>query len=311
MACASQSAWSTLRDVVLTRVILFNRRRQGEVSHMTIEVYAKIQTAGQDGFVMDHLSDLEKELSQHFCCVEVRGKRGMTVPVLMNKETKEWPDILMSCRHDAGIKDDNAYVFARTHYGSHEYVRCSDCLRAMSENCGAKEPHLLRSTQLRKQIATMSQILNLKDHELDYLARYLGHDIRVHREYYRLPDQTLQVAKISKLLLATEQGGVGLKAGQQLDDIVIDPEEELVVDSEDFNNEDTDTQQEPLGVRVPELNSENIDVNSVEAQLEPLVPVIIKIVEQTPNDMSPKSVPRHKRVAWSSAETSCADTVRY
>ncbi|XP_041364252.1 mucin-2-like [Gigantopelta aegis] len=44
--------------------------------------------------------------------------------------------------------------------------------------------------------------------------------------------------------------GVGLKAGQQLDDIIIDPDEELDVDSEAFNSEETDTQQEPLALLI-------------------------------------------------------------
>lgn len=45
-------------------------------------------------------------------------------------------------------------------------------------------------------MATMSKVLNLKDNELDDLADFLGHDIRAHRQYYRLPEGTLQLAKI-------------------------------------------------------------------------------------------------------------------
>lgn len=61
------------------------------------------------------------------------------------------------------------------------------------------------------------------------LAKFLGHDIRIHREYYRLPEETLQVAKVAKLLLAMEQGTIGSLAGKTLDDIVIDPNEGLTV----------------------------------------------------------------------------------
>ena len=70
----------------------------GEVSHMTVEDYEKIQQAGQDGYVMDPSSQLEKELSRHFCYVEVQGKSGFTAPVLVNKETKGWLDVLVSRR---------------------------------------------------------------------------------------------------------------------------------------------------------------------------------------------------------------------
>ena len=34
----------------------------------------------------------------------------------------------------------------------------------------------------------------------------MGHTSSVHREYYRLPSSTIEVAKIGKLLLAMEKG---------------------------------------------------------------------------------------------------------
>ncbi|PIK37125.1 hypothetical protein BSL78_26039 [Apostichopus japonicus] len=68
------------------------------------------------------------------------------------------------------------------------------------------DQELLRSTQLRKHIAAMSQVMALQDNELDVLANFLGHDVRAHRKYYRLPDATTQVAKVSKLLIALEGG---------------------------------------------------------------------------------------------------------
>lgn len=41
---------------------------------------------------------------------------------------------------------------------------------------------------------------------MDQIATFLGHDIRVRREFYRLPESTLQLAKVSKLLIAMEKG---------------------------------------------------------------------------------------------------------
>ncbi|KAK3541018.1 hypothetical protein QTP86_011209 [Hemibagrus guttatus] len=64
----------------------------------------------------------------------------------------------------------------------------------------------------------------LKNNELDQVADFLGHDIRVHREYYRLPEATIQLAKISKLLLAMEKGRLPDLQGKSLDDIEIEDE---------------------------------------------------------------------------------------
>ena len=68
----------------------------------------------------------------------------------------------------------------------------------------------------------ITQLLNLKDNELDLVARFMGHDVRVHREYYRLPEDTLELAKVSKLLLNLEKGELSECKGKSLDEIPID-----------------------------------------------------------------------------------------
>lgn len=113
-------------------------------------------------------------------------------------------------------------MFARPKALTH--IRGSDVVRQITQSCGAKQPEALCSTKLRKHMATMSKILNLKDNEMDNLADFLGHDIRVHREYYRLPEGTLQLAKISKVLMAMERGQLSDFKGRNLDEINIDPQ---------------------------------------------------------------------------------------
>jgi len=58
-------------------------------------------------------------------------------------------------------------------------------------SCDAKKPLLITSTKLRKHVATLSQIINLRQNELDILASFLGHDLFLHQNYYRLPQDTL------------------------------------------------------------------------------------------------------------------------
>ena len=87
----------------------------------------------------------------------------------------------------------------------------------VAQECGAKFPQTLSCTKLRKHVATVSKVLNLKDTEMDQLADFMGHDIRVHRKFYRLPEGTLQLAKISKVLLALEQGRVAEFKGKNLE----------------------------------------------------------------------------------------------
>jgi hypothetical protein len=48
----------------------------------------------------------------------------------------------------------------------------------------------------------------------------MGHDIKIHRGYYRLPDDIIQIAKLSKLLLHLENGNAHKLQGKSLDEVV-------------------------------------------------------------------------------------------
>ena len=82
------------------------------------------------------------------------------------------------------FSESNEYIFNRSN--SENHFRGSDVIRKYSKECGADFPDTLRSKYLRKHVATISQITNLRDKKLDLLAQFMGHDIRIHCEYYRL-----------------------------------------------------------------------------------------------------------------------------
>ena len=58
--------------------------------------------------------------------------------------------------------------------------------------------------------------------ELDWIANHLAHDVRTHKDFYRKHDSVVELAKISKLLLATEYGKIAKFAGKSLKDISVD-----------------------------------------------------------------------------------------
>ncbi|KAL0152203.1 hypothetical protein M9458_051926 [Cirrhinus mrigala] len=210
-------AYSMLSETLLSQIILFNRRRQGEAAKMLLQTYESKNIDALNEDVMQCLSKLEKDLSKDFTRVVIRGKRGRKVPVLLTREMTRSLDFLIEQRtQENNISETNKYVFARQNSDCH--IRGSDCLRKFANECNAKHPETLTSTQLRKHVATLCQIMNLKDNEMDQVAKFMGHDIRIHREYYRLTENTLQLAKMSKLLMAIECGTTVYK-GKSLDEI--------------------------------------------------------------------------------------------
>ncbi|XP_043982140.1 uncharacterized protein LOC122836583 isoform X1 [Gambusia affinis] len=256
----SPQTWANLCKITLTQVILFNRRRSGEVSKMPLSAYLSPNPSNDQDDLKEALSDLEKKLCEHFRRIEIRGKRGRKVPVLLTPEMQQSLDMLIGKRQECGVPTENVHLFARPLAMSS--YRGSDCLRYFVSTCGAKRPDTLTSTKLRKQTATLSQILNLSNTELDQLANFLGHDIRVHRQFYRLPEGTLQLAKISKVLMALDQGRLAEFKGKSLDDIAIDPEESVKLDSEDeaeFEADAKDDQVASTGGQMPDMDKRNAE----------------------------------------------------
>lgn len=70
-------AWSSLRDMTLASLVLFNCRRHGEVSKMTLDDFAKIMPGEADGVITQLVSPFEKKkLLKKYHYMELVGKRG-------------------------------------------------------------------------------------------------------------------------------------------------------------------------------------------------------------------------------------------
>nr|XP_055064531.1 uncharacterized protein LOC129447001 isoform X2 [Misgurnus anguillicaudatus] len=236
--CPSADSYAALAKVTLSQVILFNRRREGEVSRMLLSAFQSRDSSELHEDIAICLSEFERKLCKHFTRVEIRGKRGRKVPVLLKPSLVSAMKLLVETREACGVPNENPFMFARS--GAMSAYRGGECISKAARECGIKNPEALSSTRLRKHIATMSKILNLDENEADQLADFLGHDIRIHRQYYRLPEGTLQLAKMSKVLMAMEKGTLSSFKGKRLDDIEIDPNEQLEAEGDSMSSDEED-----------------------------------------------------------------------
>ncbi|KAJ8968929.1 hypothetical protein NQ314_002021 [Rhamnusium bicolor] len=98
--------------------------------------------------------------------------------------------------------DRNPYLFVTVNKET-----CLDgysALRNFANASGAEYPQALTSGKLRKHIATISQIHNLDSCELEQLCSFLGHTMTTHQNFYRLPQELYQTAKLAKHLLKSQ-----------------------------------------------------------------------------------------------------------
>ena len=84
------SAYRDLRKLVLTSLILCNRKRRGDVSKMTLEDYFGMSLGSQLNDIGP--SQFKKKVSAKSKCLEITKKSGMTVPILMDRADEQFAE---------------------------------------------------------------------------------------------------------------------------------------------------------------------------------------------------------------------------
>lgn len=186
-------AYRDLQGSILAQLILLNRRRSGEIQRMLLDTYVNSPSEISQEEVVQALSTVETELTKNFKRIVIRGKRGRGVPVLFTPHLQKRLQYLLQLRKIVSyIEKDNPYLFPLTQ-SSNNCVRASDIIRKFGDECGAKHPKNITSTRLRKHVATVTQLLNLSEGDMEQLSTFMGHSINVHKEFYRLSDNAFQV----------------------------------------------------------------------------------------------------------------------
>jgi len=145
--------------------------------------------------------------------VDGKSRKNPFVPVLLTNNMKLALDTLIEYRHDIGISTSNIYVFANS---KESHLRSHDCLRLISVDAKTEYPERIQTTKLRKYIATVVQLFDLQEVHLDLLAKHLGHDLAIHRQFYRIQEDAAEATLVAKLLLAVNSGKAAQLRGKTL-----------------------------------------------------------------------------------------------
>lgn len=178
-------AFKELSEATFALTIVINRKRIGEVQYIKFDSYTQTSLGRNQEECLKVLSESEKMLSLHFKRIVTIGKGSKTIPILFPKTVQGYIEKLLISRHSNQlIPKENPYLFALI--GSKdEWMDGSTVLQKYAKNCGASFPETLTSSRLRKQIATVLQILNLDDSEKEQVASFMGHTRKTHEEFYR------------------------------------------------------------------------------------------------------------------------------
>lgn len=171
-------------NATLALTILYNRRRIGDVQYTQFNTYIRNVNATNQEELMDSLSPSERMLTKNYKKVVTGGKGSRPIIILFPKNIQVYMQEIVKIRQQTDlIQESNEYLFA--HPGTDRWLRGDEIIRKYAIASGIENPEYISSNKLRKQIATVMQILNLQPDEAEQFALFMGHTGKTHDDFYK------------------------------------------------------------------------------------------------------------------------------
>lgn len=106
---ATRQNYDHLAKVTLTQIVVFNRRRVGEISEISLKSFTERHTSTSHEDAAMRLSKVEQKLCKYFTGLEIKGKRVNKVPILLTSNMVEALSLLTSKRAECGVCDKNIF----------------------------------------------------------------------------------------------------------------------------------------------------------------------------------------------------------
>jgi len=155
---ATYKVWLSLAETVLTRLVVFNKRRANEPAKMLLSHYVDRPDwkNRSNSELLNNLKPMEKLLMQRMDLVQVPGKRNRLVQILITPEVGHAMQLLVNTRSRCGVAEENSYFFVSDSKDGHLDSRL--VLHNMSVSAGVTSPRLITSCRLRKYVVTLAQV---------------------------------------------------------------------------------------------------------------------------------------------------------
>ncbi|XP_069022787.1 uncharacterized protein [Embiotoca jacksoni] len=237
----SAEAWRLLCHSSLALLILYNRRRECEVSKLSIVEYrARITPQcpvpvppGAPPALTPleaSLSPFERLVLPHLPRVGVQGKRGRVQPLILPPHCEPCLELLLQTRQDVGVDPANPYVFARPYHSPATPLRGTDLLRSLARSSGTRNPGALTQTRVRRQVAILTQLLLLGEGEepgqpggsaVERLEHFLEREYHVTQNCAGIGQDPGLMGRVGRVVLCGERDGV-LFRGMSLNHICLE-----------------------------------------------------------------------------------------
>ena len=179
-----------LRNLIVSRLTLFNARRGGEPARMSMEDWANAESnAWIDPQLVENIKDpMEMALLEKYKLAYQCGKGSKRlVPVLIPMDTLAPLKKLVQERESTGILNDNPFLFPNTG-SSKDHVSGYVAVKNITTMVGELEkPHLLIADKYRHRASTLFALLDVPQHQRHVFYKHMGHSESINQNVYQCP----------------------------------------------------------------------------------------------------------------------------
>ena len=203
-----QHDFKALRDAVVCRLTLYNARRGGEPSRMTLQEW---KDAAFNAWVQPDLyngikNPIEKALAENTKVAYQTGKgNNHLVPVLIPQDILKGMEKLADAdtRRDAGVRANNPYMFPCTQ-DSESHVSRWHAINGIGKEVGLSKT--LNATGMRHKISTMYAQLEVPEEKRQAFYKHMGHSENINKNVYQTPLVLQELTHVGKQLNTFDKG---------------------------------------------------------------------------------------------------------
>ena len=205
----SATEFNQLRNLLVSRLTLFNSRRGGEPSRLLMKEWIDAENdVWMPENAIDDIDDpAEKVLVGKFKIAYQAGKGSQhLVSLLIPNDCLEGMKIITSSevRANAGVLASNPFVFAYTQQST-DHVSGWHATSGVCQRAGV-EP--ITATDMRHRVSTYYASLEVPECERKYFYMHMGHSENMNKNVYQCPMAVAAVTKVGKYLSHIDTCGI-------------------------------------------------------------------------------------------------------
>ena len=199
--------YSELRDLVASRLTLFNARRGNEPARLRVSDWKDAcMGVWVDPTRLKVHDEIEQSMLRDTKLMYQTGKGNHLVPVIVLQDCIAALNILCdpNIRHDSTVHHGNDYIFPSTGLSSEHLSGW----HAIQRICVAAEvpPKLITATKMRHRISTLYAGIDIPECHRATFYKHMGHSQLVNENIYQAPMGETEILRVGSILKLFDKG---------------------------------------------------------------------------------------------------------